>query len=114
MESPQPQPSFSARWSRGQRFKLSQTGRTAMTAYRERIAAAGGGTRGAFASACAAWAEHFALQPNDGMYLAEAARKAVTLAEVGQSLAVCCQSRTDVLQSMQRLFEAGLLTAVPR
>lgn len=114
MEMPQEQPSFSSRWSRGQRFKLSQTGRTAMTAYRSEIAAAGGGARGAFASACASWAEHFALRPDDGMYLAELARKAVTLAEVGEALEVCCQSRDDVLRSMQRLFEAGLLTAVPR
>lgn len=108
------EPRLHARWSRGQRFTLSAYGRTVTAAYRSNIAAAGtAGGRGAFEAARAAWAELFELRPDDGMYLSEVANKSLTLAELGEALAVCSQSRDDVAKCVQRLFHAGLVTPVP-
>jgi hypothetical protein len=103
------------RWSRTQRFTLSAYGRTVTAAYRSTIAATREPTgRGAFEAACAAWAELFELQPEDGMYLNEVSAKSLTLAELGDALAICSQSRDDVTRCVQRLFRAGLITLVPR
>lgn len=104
----------SPRWSRTQRFALSAYGRTVTAAYLSSIAAVSGpGNRGAFQAACSAWAELFELRPDDGMYLAEVQAKSLTLAELGEALAICSQSRDDVTRCVQRLFQAGLVTLVP-
>lgn len=101
------------RWPRTQRFALSAYGRTVTAAYLSSIAAvASPRGRGAFQAACSAWAELFELRPEDGMYLAEVHSKSLTLAELGEALAICSQSRDDVSRCVHRLFQAGLVTLV--
>jgi hypothetical protein len=107
-------PRTASQWSRSQRFTLSAHGRTVTAAYRSAISATrGSDRRGAFHAACISWAALFELRPEDGMYLAEVAAKSVTLAELGEALAICSQSRDDVLRCVRRLFDAGLVTPLP-
>ena len=93
---------------------MSGYARTLVSAYRAGITAAGtSGDHGAFARASAAWAAKYELSPDDGMYLAELERTPVTLAQLGEALAVCSQSRDDISRCIKRLVRAGVVVAIP-
>lgn len=97
------------RWPRSQRFSLSNLGRSAAAAYRQHIVGAGGRGHGAFAEASTSWATRFALLPDDGIYLSEIAERPLTVSQLGEALAICSQSTSDVKRCLERLLGAGLV-----
>lgn len=101
------------RWPRSQKFALTEKGREAEVAYREEIRASrdqAGRGRDSFDAARAAWAERFAIQPDDGLYLCEAAGDPKNLQELTDALEACGKSRSDALAALSRLVDQGLFS----
>lgn len=99
------------RWPRSQKFALSEKGKEAEAAYRQEIAASRaqeGRGRDSFDAARKAWAQRFAIQPDDGLYLCEAAGDPKNLQELTEALEACGKSRTDALAALDRLVDGGL------
>lgn len=104
-------PSPKRRWPRSQRFALSPKGVDAERAYREAVVASRAQEgRGSFEATCASWAEAFHLKADDGAYLGELRDAGQTLNELVKALEACGKSRSDVLQALERLEDAGLLS----
>ncbi len=103
-----------ARWSRSQKFQLSETGRTADAALQDVIVASRAEPgRQAFEAACRAWAQPLALEQNDGMYLSELKAGPRTLREIVSSFDGCGPTQDDVRAALERLINARLLEMVP-
>ena len=101
------------RWTRSQRFQVSDTGREAGSSYRELIVASRSeGGRQSFDAARGAWATRFSLDPNDGLYLGELKDAALTLDELNEALEGCGTKRADVKVAMERLVKAQLIELV--
>jgi hypothetical protein len=95
------------------RFALAPEGRKAEAAYRALIVAARKDpARGAFDAARAAWADALALAPDDGVYLGELRGRDASLVEIAQALLPCGLKRVDATAALERLVDAGLVTAL--
>jgi hypothetical protein len=101
------------RWSRSQKFRLSEAGRSAGAALQASIVAsrveAG---REAFEAACRAWAEPLALHHGDGVYLSELKDQPRTLKELLTSLDGCGPTQSDVKAALERLVNARFVELV--
>lgn len=71
------------------------------------------GDHAVFEHARSEWAARHELLPDDGLYLAEIEKTALTLAQLAEALAICSQSREDVTRSVGRLVDARLLVLSP-
>jgi len=97
-------------WARSRRFVLSHQGRAVEADYMSAMAVARGkGGRGAFENARVDWASRHALEADHGFYLVEIRREPITISALGEALAVCSQSREDILRCVERLVEVGLV-----
>lgn len=97
---------------RSARFCLSSTGRTTEAAYRSGVARARGPDRRAlFESERSQWALAHRLEPDDGVYLVELVLRPLTLAQLGEGLAICSQTRDMVKRAVERLVERGYVVA---
>ncbi len=103
------------RWSRSQRFSLSETGRAAEAAYRSQIVASRSeeGGRTSYDAARTAWATAHGIQPDDGLYLGELATGPKTLQQLAEALETCGKSRDDARPAVERIFDANLIVADP-
>lgn len=100
-----------ARWPRMQKFALSPRGLQAEAAYRDAIVASRSREgRESFDGARTAWAAQFALQPDDGLYLAEVRDRPVNLQQVVAALETCGKRRVDAVAAIERLVDAGFVT----
>lgn len=101
------------RWTRSQRFQLSETGRTAGDSYREVIVASRAESgRQSFDAARAAWATQSALEPSDGLYLGELKEGPRTMDEITRALEGCGPKRQDVRDALERLIKVRMLELV--
>ena len=99
------------RWPRAAQFMLSPKGREVELDYRQRIVASRAHEgREAFDVARRAWAAEHHLEPDDGLYLAEAAGKPVNLAQITTALETCGKNRTDAVTAIGRLVDSGLIS----
>ncbi|MFO0598920.1 MAG: hypothetical protein U0228_26670 [Myxococcaceae bacterium] len=97
------------RWPRSHKFVLSERGRTAEVAYRERIENSRKDSgRASFDAARTEWATAHQLQADDGLYLGELARGGVTLPQLITALESCGQNRKLALAALSRLADAGM------
>ncbi len=96
------------RWARGQRFRLTPQGQTALDSYQEGVKAHQQESRAAFEAFRTQWAQAQKVESDDGLVLAELAapRK---LEELLESLADTGASREGVKKMVERLFGAGLV-----
>ena len=102
------------RYGRSQKFRLSEKGAEAVTAYEVTIAAARSGTgRAEFDAARKAWSAPRGLAPEDAQYLVEFGVAGRTLKETADSLRDCGTSQKDVKDATDRLIGFGMLEAVP-
>lgn len=103
------------RWPTSERFVLSARGAAAEARYRADIVTARAtGGRASFDAARSAWCESHCLQPDDGAYLGELRRGAVSLARIHSELAQCGQTRKRAVEAMTRLLDLGLIEVAPR
>jgi hypothetical protein len=103
------------RWPSSERFVLSARGATVEARYRAGIVTARStGGRASFDAARSAWCESYSLQPDDGAYLGELRRGAVSLSRIQAELAQCGQTRARAVEAMTRLLERGLVEPAPR
>jgi len=97
-------------WARSRKFVLSRRGRVVEADFiRAVVAARSIGGQQAFETARREWADRHALDTDHAMYLSEVRRKAISLSDLGEALAICSQSRDDILRRMERLVELGLV-----
>jgi hypothetical protein len=101
------------KWSRSQRFQLSQAGREAGTNYRAVIVAsreeAG---RKSFDAARAEWATRLLMEPNDGLYLGELSSEPKTIEEMAASLDGCGPGRAEVRKAIERLVRLRIVELI--
>ena len=101
------------KWSRSQRFRLTPAGREAGRAYRQDIVAsrveAG---RKSFDAARSEWAARLALEPTDGLYLAELLEASRTIPEIAASLDGCGPQPSDVRAAIERLVQVQMMELV--
>jgi hypothetical protein len=101
------------KWTRSQRFQLSSEGRAAARTYREGIVAARGDEgRRSFDAARVEWAARLALEPNDGLFLAELLDAPRTIPELAAALDGCGPARAEVREVVQRLVNVRMVEAV--
>jgi hypothetical protein len=102
------------RWSRGQRFQLSGSGRRAAADYRAAIVASRRteGGRSAFETARAGWATRLAIEADDGLYLGAMERGPRTIPELTLELDGCGPQRADVPRTVDRLVGLRLIEPV--
>ena len=101
------------RWPRAQRFVLSPRGIDAERRYRESIVASRGTEgRTSFDAARAEWARSLQLQPDDGLYLGEVSSGPIGLGQLVSALESCGKTRRDAISAVERLVDAGLVSAV--
>lgn len=100
------------RFSRSQRFSLSEAGKQAEQQYRETIVAsrttAG---RDSFDSARDAWAKSLGIEADDGLYLSELASGPKTSQQLVDALETCGKGRDDAKGVIARIFKAQLIVA---
>ncbi|MEW5741428.1 MAG: hypothetical protein AB1938_21080 [Myxococcota bacterium] len=109
--SPRPEP---RKWSRSQKFRLSEKGTRAGERYREMIVASRATLgRGAFDAARDAWARELLLCPGDGAFLGEMLEGALTIDQLAAALDACGTTREETRAAVDRLTLAGLLEALP-
>ena len=102
------------RYSRSQKFRLSQKGTEAVQAYELTIAQARSGHgRAEFDAARKAWSSPRGLAPEDAQYLVEFGVGGHTLKETADALRDCGPSPKDVKEATERLISFGMLEAVP-
>ncbi len=100
------------RWPRSQRFNLSSSGVAAEAKYREGISAARlEGGRSAFDDARTSWATTLGVQPEDGVCLGEVRPGGVSLTQVVEAMDGSGHTRTDTIEALERLWDAGLVCA---
>jgi hypothetical protein len=103
------------RWPSSERFVLSARGAAVEARYRADIVTARAtGGRESFDAARSAWCESYRLEPDDGAYLGELRRGAVSLARIHAELAQCGQTRKRAVEAMTRLLDLGLVEPAPR
>ena len=101
------------RWPRGQKFTLSVTGLAAEDARREAVNTARASGRTALETALAAWATAHAIQPDDGVVLAELRGQRRGLKDLVEALEVSGFEPKSVRAAVDRLVTAGLAEAIP-
>lgn len=102
------------KWSRSQKFRLSERGTEAGALYREMIVAARVSEgRGAFDAARDAWARALHLDPGDGAFLGEMLDGALTIDQLAAALDACGTTREETRAAVERLTSAGLLETLP-
>jgi hypothetical protein len=102
------------RYGRSQKFRLSQKGTEAVSAYEHTIAAARTGNgRAEFEAARQAWGAPRGLAPEDAQYLVEFGAAGRTMKETADALRDCGTSAKDVKEATERLIGFGMLEPVP-
>ncbi|BDG10565.1 hypothetical protein [Anaeromyxobacter paludicola] len=96
------------RWPRGQRFSLTPAGRAAAEAYDDAVRHARAQGRDTLEAAQRAWAEPLALQPADGVVLAELRPGRKGVQELARGLEDCGVALAEVRSAVDRLTDAGL------
>jgi len=99
-------------WARSRKFVLSRQGRVIQAEFiRAVVAARGIGGQPAFEAARREWAARHALHIDHAMYLSEVRREPISLTGLGEALAICSQSRDDVIRCMEHLVKLELVLA---
>lgn len=99
------------RWPRTQRFVLSERGVSAAQAYMDDIVASRSAEgRSSYDAARTKWAQTYAIEPNDGLYLAEIKAGPIRLEHILAALESCGETRKDAIAALERLLDAGLIT----
>jgi hypothetical protein len=108
LDSPPPK----LRWPRSHRFTLSTKGQAAEAAYRQDIVNSRNvGGRDSFDAARLAWAKTHGLSADDGLYLAEVANGPITFSQIVAALDTCGKNRLDAIAALERLSDAGMISA---
>ena len=69
------------------------------------------GGRVAFDAARKTWAESLKVQPDDGLFLGEVRNGPSALDQVVAALEGCGKTKTDAIEALERLVDAGLIAA---
>ena len=94
------------------RFGLTDKGRDAEASYRSSIVSSRTQEgRASFDAARSTWAVSFRLLPDDGLYRGEVASGPINLEQIVKALEACGKTRQDALPALERLFDAGLISA---
>ena len=94
------------------RFGLTDKGRDAEASYRSSIVSSRTQEgRASFDAARSTWAVSFRLLPDDGLYRGEVASGPINLEQIVKALEACGKTRQDALTALERLFDAGLISA---
>ena len=102
------------RFGRAQKFRLSLKGDEAAKAYAEMIEKGRSGSgRAQFEAARNGWGASLGLVAEDGLFLADFAAGARTIAEAARSLEGCGTTAKEVKTAVDRLLGLGLLEPVP-
>jgi hypothetical protein len=95
------------------RFRLSTRGHSTEAAYRHTVTSMPGRIRPRLnVPASAQWAAEHGLDPDDGPYLVELASRPLTIAQLGEALAIHSQSREMVALAVDRLLCRGFVCVV--
>lgn len=106
-------PSHRARWSRTDRFVLSDRGKIAEESYRSQVTASRSeGGRASFDAARSTWAEPLDVHPGDGAYLGVVREGPVSLQQLAVALEDSGESRKEATEALERLCDAGLVVTV--
>jgi hypothetical protein len=98
------------RWTRTQRFALTEAGLAAEADFRATIAESRAHAgRASFDEAREAWGRQFGVPADDATFLSELRGGACSSAALVAALDVCGKTREDVLAGLERLAEAGLI-----
>ena len=102
------------RYSRSQKFRLSEKGAEAVRAYEVTIAEARTGHgRAEFEAARNAWGTPRGLTADDATFLVEFGLNGRTLKETAESLADCGTTPKQVKDAADRLLGLSMIEAVP-
>jgi hypothetical protein len=102
------------KYSRSQKFRLSEKGAEAMKAYEVTIAEARTGNgRAEFEAARKAWGTPRGLTADDAPFLVEFGTAGRTLKETADALASCGTTTKQVKDAADRLLALSMLEAVP-
>ncbi|REG37749.1 hypothetical protein ATI61_101736 [Archangium gephyra] len=100
------------RFGRGQKFRLSQKGNEAVSAYTLMVEKARGGSgRAQFDAARGDWSGPRGLSSEDGLYLVEFGVGERTISEVTRNLEDCASPK-EVKAAIERLLECGMIEPV--
>jgi hypothetical protein len=104
----------SRRWSRSERFQLSEQGRAAAQGYLDGIVASRAEEgRRSFDDARDKWAKDNGLTSEDGLALRELVGKSLTLSELTERLDGYGPNAKQVKSGLLRLLSTGMVEPVP-